>query len=395
MRVIRGTDFQAARLGDSGAFPVRYIRFDLAERKTLRPWDLLIETAGGSPERPTGRTVLIQPRLLKRADLPVTCASFARFLRIDETRAVPAFVYWYLQYLYSSGEMEQHQVQHTGIARFQFTLFADSTRVLLPSLAQQQAIANILGTLDDKIELNRRMNETLEAMARALFESWFVEFDPVRAKAEGRDPGLPKHLADLFPDSFQDSELGEIPNGWRVARLGQIADVNWGDTNVTKASYVPAGHRAYSAKGPDGFLPYSDFDRTGVVVSAIGANCGRTWLADGKWSCIKNTIRFWATHDGVATEYLYYATLGSERWPKRGSAQPFIAQQDARALPVLLPANQLARHFGDRVRPLHELIQTNESQSEVIGTIRDALLPKLISGEIRVKDATDALGKIA
>ena len=85
----------------------------------------------------------------------------------------------------------------------------------MPPLAEQRAIAHILGTLDDKIELNRRMNETLEAMARALFKSWFVDFDPVRAKAEGRDPGLPKPLADLFPDSFEDSELGEIPRGGR------------------------------------------------------------------------------------------------------------------------------------------------------------------------------------
>ena len=92
----------------------------------------------------------------------------------------------------------------------------------LPPLDEQRAIAHILGTLDDKIELNRRMNETLEAMARALFKSWFVDFDPVRAKAEGRDPGLPKPLADLFPDSFEDSELGEIPKGWEVRRLSAL-----------------------------------------------------------------------------------------------------------------------------------------------------------------------------
>ena len=92
----------------------------------------------------------------------------------------------------------------------------------MPSLAEQRAIAHILGTLDDKIELNRRMNETLEAMARALFKSWFVDFDPVRAKAEGRDPGLPKPLADLFPDRFEDSELGEIPEGWRDGNFGDV-----------------------------------------------------------------------------------------------------------------------------------------------------------------------------
>src|SRR3990172_12021096 len=98
--------------------------------------------------------------------------------------------------------------------------------IAVPPPPEQRAIAHILGTLDDKIELNRRMNETLEAMARALFKSWFVDFDPVRAKAERRDPGLPKPLADLFPDSFEDSEMGEIPKGWRLASLPDVIDVN-------------------------------------------------------------------------------------------------------------------------------------------------------------------------
>ena len=90
------------------------------------------------------------------------------------------------------------------------------------SLDEQRAIAHILGTLDDKIELNRRMNETLEAMARALFKSWFVDFDPVRAKAEGRDTGLPREIADLFPDGFEESELGEVPRGWQVGGIREM-----------------------------------------------------------------------------------------------------------------------------------------------------------------------------
>jgi type I restriction enzyme S subunit len=93
----------------------------------------------------------------------------------------------------------------------------------LPALSEQKAIAAILGALDDKIELNRRMNETLEAMARALFKSWFVDFDPVRAKAEGRDLGFPKPIADLFPTRLVDSELGEIPEGWYVKSLDEVA----------------------------------------------------------------------------------------------------------------------------------------------------------------------------
>ena len=119
--------------------------------------------------------------------------------------------------------------------------------VLIPPLAEQRAIAHILGALDDKIELNRRMNETLEAMARALFKSWFVDFDPVRAKAEGRDPGLPKAIADLFPDSFEDSDLGEIPKGWEIKSIGDLADVAGGTTPSTKEpAYWDGGTYAWA-----------------------------------------------------------------------------------------------------------------------------------------------------
>ena len=92
-------------------------------------------------------------------------------------------------------------------------------------MPDQRAIAHILGSLDDKIELNRRMNRILEAMARAIFKSWFVDFDPVRAKAEGRPTGLPDGIAALFPDSFEDSELGEIPKGWRVLPLSEVVNI--------------------------------------------------------------------------------------------------------------------------------------------------------------------------
>jgi type I restriction enzyme S subunit len=271
--------------------------------------------------------------------------------------------------------------------------------VPIPPLPEQRAIAHILGTLDDRIELNRRMSQTLEAMARALFKAWFVDFEPVRAKMEGRWqrgqslPGLPAHLYDLFPDRLVDWELGEIPEGWEVGTLGDIADVNWGDTKITKTFYVENGYPAYSAKGQDGYLPYYDFNRTGVVVSAIGANSGATWLALGKWSCIKNTLRFWATSEDVSTEYLFFATYGNEKWPIRGSAQPFIAQGDAKAMKILIPQNKLAIKFAEIVRLMIEKKKHNDDESRTLAALRDALLPKLISGEIRVKDAKRFLGR--
>jgi type I restriction enzyme S subunit len=228
-------------------------------------------------------------------------------------------------------------------------------KVSIPLLDKQKAIASVLGALDDKIELNRRINETLEALAQGLFKSWFV-----------------------------DATENNLPKGWRESRLGDLADVTWGDTNTTKASYSARGFPAYSASGCDGFLPHHDFDRIGVVVSAIGANAGVTWLALGKWSCIKNTIRFWATDDEVSTEYLFYATLGKDKWPLRGSAQPFIAQGDARAMKIIVPSNQLAKRFGQIVEPFHLKIGANKEESRTLATLRDALLPKLLSGELRV-----------
>ena len=194
-----------------------------------------------------------------------------------------------------------------------------------------------------------------------------------------------------FPDRFQDSELGPIPEGWEVRTLGSVADVNWGDTSVTKKSYVKDGYLAYSAKGPDGALPYYDYDRIGVVVSAIGANAGKTWLALGKWSCIKNTIRFWSTDSKLPTTYLFLATNDVHSWPRRGSAQPFISQGDARNIRVIHPGKELGVIFDNHVSPVFEKMQCNLKESKDLTEVRDTLLPKLVSGELRVPDAEKLL----
>src|SRR2546425_5662901 len=136
-------------------------------------------------------------------------------LTVNREVADPLFVYYVFSTVEQQDYIRQNAIQ-TGVPHTNLGILR-ATPIPLPPLHEQRAIAHILGTLDDKIELNRRMSETLEAMARVLFKSWFVDFDPVRAKAEGRDPGLPKPFTDLFPDRFEDSELGEIPVGWRIA----------------------------------------------------------------------------------------------------------------------------------------------------------------------------------
>ena len=267
--------------------------------------------------------------------------------------------------------------------------------IVIPgNIQEQRRIAHILGTLDDKIENNRKTAKTLEAMAQAIFKSWFVDFDPVRAKMAGESREsickrlkLTPEILDLFPDRLVDSELGEIPEGWSYSRLGDVADVNWGNTRVTKKFYVNQGYLAYSATGPDGFLPYYEHDHVGGVVSAIGVNSGYTWLALGKWSTIKNTIRFWSDSADMNTEYLYLATHNINFWPLRGSAQPFISQTDARNTKILHPSKNLAKVFGESASKLFQVVHQKERKSQYLIHLRDTLLPKLISGEIRVSDA--------
>jgi|688.fasta_scaffold126589_3 type I restriction enzyme S subunit len=128
------------------------------------------------------------------------------------------------------------------------------------------------------------------------------------------------------------------PEAWTKVKLSQVADIGWGDLSITKKSYVESGYTAFSATGADGFLPYFDYDQDGIVVSAIGANCGKIWRAYGKWSCIKNTMRIIIKEAPVSLDYLYYFLSDPTVFPKRGSGQPFISKEDARDIEIAYPS---------------------------------------------------------
>ena len=160
---------------------------------------------------------------------------------------------------------------------------------------------------------------------------------------------------------------------FQMVRLGDVADVRWGDTSTTKDKYVPDGYTAYSASGPDGFLPYADYEKTGVVLSAIGSQCGKTWLARGKWSCIKNTIRFFSTTEDVITEYLYWATRDPNIWPSKGSGQPFISQGDARDLCVRIPPLSDQREIASILGALDNKIDLNRRMAATLEEMARAL----------------------
>jgi type I restriction enzyme S subunit len=258
--------------------------------------------------------------------------------------------------------------------------------VPIPPLPEQRAIAHILGTLDDKIELNRRMSETLEAMARALFKSWFVDFDPVRAKAEGRDPGLPKPLADLFPDSFEDSVLGEIPKGWQVRLLGELLELAYGKAlkvEDRRDGTVPV----FGSNGQVGWHDERLAVGPGVIVGRKGNPGVVSWTSTDFF--VIDTAFYVVMKEPCSSLHFLFHALRSHDLASLSadSAVPGLNRHLTYMSPQILPPRSILDRFdglaGSATKRIHQL---NEESRSLLA-LRDALLPKLISGELRVKDA--------
>ena len=290
--------------------------------------------------------------------------------------------------------------------------YASRYRFSIPTLSEQHTLADVLSTLDDKIDLNRRMNQTLNEMARALFKSWFVYFEPVRIKMEGRWrpdeslPGLPADLYDIFPDRLVDSEAGVIPEGWEIKTLGDVTVVVGGTTPSTKVSnywergkynwatpkdlatlsspvlldterkvtdagldkigsgLLPVGTLLLSSRAPIGYLAISE--------KPVAINQG--FIAMPPQEGISNLfLLYWceAFHDLI----IDYAN---------GSTFLEISKRDFRRIPMVMPDEAAITAFANYARPLHEQIVTNECESRTLAVKRDALLPKLVSGDLRL-----------
>jgi type I restriction enzyme S subunit len=262
----------------------------------------------------------------------------------------------------------------------------DSQVLRLPPLPEQRAIAHILGTLDEKIELNRRMSETLEAMARALFKSWFVDFDPVRAKAEGRDPGLPKHIADLFPDSLEDSDLGEIPKGWKVVPLKDAFEIVSGRTLPKSARDDSGPYQVFGANGPIARTREAWVDSQCIVLGKIGT-CGSLHRSPGPCWVTNNAF---AVRAGRSQSIEFaWQTLRSVDFSSYigGSANPYMPLKSFGHHRIVLPPPLLLDRFQSVAGDLGSRIESGNLQSCSLAALRNTILPKLISGELRVKDA--------
>jgi type I restriction enzyme S subunit len=273
--------------------------------------------------------------------------------------------------------------------------------IVLPPISERRAIAHIVGALDDKIELNRRMNQTLEAMARALFKSWFVDFDPVRAKAEARDPGLPQPLADLFPDSFEDSELGEIPRGWEVRPLDDMARFLNG---LALQKYPPVGERSLPvikiAQLRAATIERADRASADLESAYIVQNGDILFSWSGSLECV-----LWAGGLGALNQHLFKVT--SDRYPKwlcflavhhhledfrhiaagKATTMGHIRRHHLSDAKIAIPSPAVLTALDAIFFPMVESTWRRAVEARTLAALRDTLVPKLISGELRVDRA--------
>ena len=279
----------------------------------------------------------------------------------------------------------------------------------LPPLDKQKHISEILGALDDKIELNRKMNASLEQMARALFQSWFVDFDPVHAKAAGRQPvGMDKATADLFPDSFVDSELGKIPEGWSMEQVGEVIECMGGATpSTTEPKYWDGGTHHWttpkdfsSLQAP--FLLDTDRKLTSAGISKISsgllppgtlllssrAPVGYLAIATMPVAINQGFIALKCNERASNFFMLNWCQSNMVEIESRATGTTFaeISKQNFRPIFITIPPKELMANFTEKVTPYYGKIVANLRQSKTLATLRDTLLPKLLSGELSVKE---------
>ena len=279
-------------------------------------------------------------------------------------------------------------------------------KILLPPIAEQKAIAQILSSLDDKIELNQQMNQTLEAIARALFKSWFIDFDPVRAKMDDRQPvGMDAETAALFPAEFEDSAIGKIPKGWKLGRLENIAEIIMG-ASPKGDTYNEIGVGTPLVNGPVEFGDYflvekkwttapTRLSKAGDLIFCVrGSTTGRRVISDGVYCLGRGVCAIRGIKDAqIFINQMIELELERLLAKTTGSVFPNLGSSDLREFIVMMPSYSLIERFCITTQALTHQIWLNVHQSRSLAEIRDRLLPKLLSGELHVKDAEKTVEK--
>jgi type I restriction enzyme S subunit len=352
--------------------------------------------------------------VIVRTGKPGACAVIPEWLKdcncsdLVIVRCGPDLHNRFLSY-YINTTAQNHITAHlVGAVQQHFNVGSAKKLLLrLPPIAEQKRIAGILGALDDKIELNREMNETLEQMAKALFKSWFVDFDPVHAKADGRQPfGMDKATADLFPDSFVNSELGKIPKGWEVSELGQIADViDCLHAKKPEASETGQLYLQLNNIRDDGLIDISETFLIGpedykkwtsrmeategdCVITNVGRVGAVAQIPQGMKAALGRNItgircKPIFTNPTFLIECLMSEAMREEirRKTDTGTILDALNVKSIPKLRFIKPPLTIAESFERLARPLRHQMERGVSQSGTLADLRDTLLPKLLSGD--------------
>ena len=327
--------------------------------------------------------------------------------RPDATRSNPLYLYYFFGSPVGLHKLDTIR-RHVAVAGITGRDLAQ-LEIPVPPLSEQRAIARVLGALDDRIELNRRMNETLEGMAWALFKSWFVDFEPVRAKMEGRDTGLPPDIASLFPDRLADSELGKIPEGWVVSEIGAEVDAVGGGTPSTKEpSYWNGGQHCWATpkdlsklssptllgtnrKITDGGLRKisSGLLPRGTVLLSSRAPIGYLAITEVPTAVNQGFIAMICERRLPASYVLSWCreNLARIRAISGGSTFSEISKRAFRPLPVVVPPKGILGVYNKASSWLRDRVVSDTRESVLLARLRDTLLPKLVSGELRTTGA--------
>ncbi|RIA34197.1 type I restriction enzyme S subunit [Stenotrophomonas sp. AG209] len=381
--VIRGTDF-AGLNAPSIELPQRWIPEHLVARKALEADDILIETAGGTAKQSTGRTALVSKEFLaSRGGRPVLCSSFARHLRVDRNKVHPVYLYYVLQALYASGYMGVFNLQHTGVARFQFTAFRTKTRLTLHESAAQPKIAAALKSYDDLIAINQRRIALLESMAEEIYREWFVRLRFPGYTVSSFDKGLPKGwsstpLGQLIGETKRPVKKSDLAGHTRYVGL----------EHISRKSVALTMHGAPESVESDKLA----FFAGDILFSKIRPYLHKVALAHFDGICSTDTLvlspkrqdfREFALLTVFSETFIEIANTAS-----KGTKMPRADWHFLKQLRVSVPSDPLLARFNTMVKPMLDEIASLIHLNETLAKQRDALLPRLISGKLRV-DALD------
>ncbi len=413
--VIRGTDFPSVALGDVATVPRRFESSSKVSKRALRPGDILLEISGGSSAhgQSTGRSLYISFNALSAFTVTAIPASFCRLVRVDTSAIDSYYAYYALQDMYLSGRAAEYEHQSTGISNFQFEHFLDAERIYLPHLEDQRSIAVTLGVLDDKIKLNRRMNQTLEALAAALFKAWFVDLEPVGSTIErlGME-WSPTGLGNLRRPSLQIATSSQIPEGWRCVRVSDMCSTQYGYTASGNDQAV--GPRLLRVTDMNkqpwvdwSAVPYCEIDprlldryrlHIGDILVSRMADPGKAAIVEDDVLAVFASYLIRLKTKSLALAYYLFYYLRSDSYleyvqgAKSGSVQANMNAKVITAAAMLLPPDTVLEAFLTVVQTLRARITSNLRESRTLAVLRDTLLPKLLSGEMKVRHAESLVG---